>query len=78
MRLFWPWILGSTCLLAGCSASPRVPPGLPPPEYEQPEPAPWPPVAAPASGTGNVEPGRTPSDVRTDTPAIGQAGAPSD
>jgi len=32
----WVWLLLSICL-AACSAA-RVPPGLPPPEYEQPRP----------------------------------------
>ena len=33
-------------VLAACSGAARVPPGLPPPEYEQPGASPWPPADA--------------------------------
>jgi hypothetical protein len=43
-------VISCTALALGftfmaCSGAPRVPPGLPAPEYEQPEVTPWPPDA---------------------------------
>jgi hypothetical protein len=40
-------LLAITAVFFGCSA-PQLPPGLPPPEYEQPKVMPWPPADAAA------------------------------
>jgi hypothetical protein len=63
--------------LAGCSGVAHVPPGLPPPEYEQRAASPWPPADA---GVAPAENGASPSELGpAKQPAeSGAAGAPGE
>lgn len=78
------WFAISFLGVLGCSATPRVPPGLPPPEYEQPQyeqrpdapqgsAAPLPSAAPPPGGAKRLSAvGTMPSE------APGAAGAPGE
>ncbi|HWA74890.1 MAG TPA: hypothetical protein VG937_21250 [Polyangiaceae bacterium] len=64
-------------VLAACSGAARVPPGLPPPEYEQPGASPWPPADAGVVplGDGAAQAEEAPAP----PPAVpGAAGAPGE
>jgi hypothetical protein len=43
------------CLFSACGGAAKLPPGLPPPEYEEPRVEPWPPASASAAPTAAPE-----------------------
>jgi hypothetical protein len=61
-------------LAVRCSGTPKLPPGLPPPEYERPAATPWPPVSASAKESFESAPAPDPIPAVAE-PAHPEAGA---
>jgi len=74
MRLAMTLCLLGSSLLFGCGPQ-RLPPGMPPPEYETRSPPPWPPGAAGAAGQpANAATAPSATSAAAGSPAAGSGG----